>query len=59
MNSGLRFVICYAGESVGEMKGKKTKNCDHFDLSINNDTLIVAKYDTRSLQCYQLHFDQE
>ena len=59
MNSGLRFVICYVGESVGEMTGEKTKNCLHFDLSIHDDTLIVAKYNTYSLECYQLNFDQE
>ena len=55
----LRFVICYVGESVGEITGEKAINSCHFDLSINDDTLIVVKYDTHSLQCYQLNFDQE
>ena len=59
MNIGLRFVICYVGESVGEMTGQKTNNCHHFDLSIHDDTLIVAKHYLLSLQCYQLKFDQE
>ena len=58
-NFGLRFVICYVGESVGEMTGEKTKNSHHFDLSIRDGTLFVAKHNKRSLQCYQLNFDQE
>ena len=57
--SGLIFVICYVGESVGEMTGEKTQHCHHFDFSIYDDTLIVAKCFTHSLQCYQLNFDQE
>ena len=59
MNLGLSYLICYVGESVGEMTGEKTSNSDHFDLSINDDTLIVAKCSKHSLQCYQLNFEQE
>ena len=59
MNFALRFVICYLGESVGEMTGEKTYDYHHFDMSIHDDTLIVAKYSSTSLQCYQLNFDQE
>ena len=59
MNSGLRFVICYAGESAGQMTGEKTTNSHHFDLNIYDDTLVVAEYNAHSIQYYQLNFDQE
>ena len=59
MNSGLRFVVCYVGESVGELTGDMSSVCHLFDLSILDVTLVVAKYNTHSLQCYQLNFDQE
>ena len=60
INSVLRLVIYYVGEPVGEMTGEKTYHCEHhFDLSIYDDTLFVAKHNHRSLQCYQLNFDQE
>ena len=59
MKIGLSFDICYVGEVVGEMTGENTNNCNHFDLSIRDDTLILAKHETSSLQCYQLNFDRE
>ena len=33
--------------------------CDHFDLDISGDTLIVAKLSTQSLQSYQINFGEE
>ena len=59
MNFGLKFVICYAGESVGEMTGEKPIYSHHFDLSIYDNTLIVAKHIIHSVQYYQLNFDQK
>ena len=46
----------YVGDVVGEMMGEKTNSCNHFDLDITGDTLIVAKYNTHSLHSYQLNF---
>ena len=38
MNFALRFVICYIGESVGEMTVEKTYDYLHFDMSIHDDS---------------------
>ena len=51
--------VYHVGESFGEMTGEKINDCHHFDLDISGDTLIVAKYNTQSLQRYQLSFGDE
>ena len=39
------------------MTGEKTlQSQHHFDLSISDDSLIVAKYHNKKLQRYQLNF---
>jgi hypothetical protein len=44
----------FTGEKVGELCGQTGRNCNHFDLDIDGDTLIIAKYDLDSIQCYEL-----
>ena len=48
------FKSLFPGEEVGELCGKKGWSCDHFDLDIDGDTLLVAKFDEHSVQCYEL-----
>jgi hypothetical protein len=43
-----------SGEKKGEVCGETRYYDQHFDLDVCDDTLIVAKYDQKTVQCYQL-----
>jgi hypothetical protein len=46
------------GELLGKMTGEKGDDDDHFDLHIDEDVLMVTKYNGRSIQYYNLDVEQ-
>ena len=52
------FVISFPGENVGEICGEMGSSKHHFDLDIDGDILLVARYNSpRAILGYQLLAD--